>query len=173
MQLRKIILGLAAVTMLASCGAKDITKAEAIKIAQENYDASNQVYKSCHYKLVTEVKYSENVPEAERTKTDSVQEGDITSADEIADYRLTSAVIEQMDEKVTTFKADGKKLEIHATQTSSGQVGGSLTHTATLKVDEIGYYLEEIGETKSTTIVSGGATYEITIKATCTYTWTK
>ena len=172
MQLRKIVLGLAAVTMLASCGAKQITKAEAIKIAQENYDSSNQVYKSAHYKFVVSAKYSDNVPESAREIKDSVEEGDMTDPEQIAWYRLDSNDLKDLDEKIVTFKADGKKLEISSTTTAS-EVGVTYSTFQSIKCDEIGYVLEEVTESKTTTLISSGVTYEVVIRSTATFTWNK
>jgi len=172
MQLRKIVLGLAAMTMLASC-AKEVTKAEAIKIAKENYDASNQVYKSAHFKSVTTVKYSDNVPEEDRMLQDKTSEGDITDREEMDWYRLRSKDIEMFDEKNVTFKADGAKLEISQTTTSDDKLGSTTTMFQSVKCDEIGYVLEEVGEVKVTTLISSGVTYEYVLKNVMTLTWTK
>ena len=172
MQLRKVVLGLAAVTLLASCGAKQITKAEAIKIAQENYDSSNQVYKSAHVKSVTEVTYSDNVPAELRTEKGGTDERDITDAEQIAAFRIDSAAIEAMDEKTTVFKADGKKLEISSTLKQS-ELGGSIEISGVTKVDEIGYTIESSGVVKTTMTISSGEEYVITVKTSGTLTWTK
>ena len=172
MQLRKVILGLATVTMLASCGAKQISKAEAIKLAQENYDASNQVYKSAHYKTVTEALYSDNVPEVMREVKSSTNEGEMTDPEEIAWFRLDSNDFKDLDEKEVTFKADGKKLEISSSKTST-EDGITYTTYKSVKCDEIGYILEEYGETKTSATMSSGVVYEVTIKTTMTLTWSK
>ena len=172
MQLRKVVLGLAAVTLLASCGAKQITKDEAIKIAQENYDSSNQVYKSVHAKLVTKVTYSDNVPEELRTQKDGTEEADITDAEQIAELRLNSAAIKAMDEKTTVFKADGKKLEI-STSVKSEALGAIMELSGVTKVDEIGYTIESSAVVKTTMTVSSGVQYVITVQSSGTFAWTK
>ena len=171
MQLRKVVLGLAAVTLLASCGAKQITKDEAIKIAKENYDSSNQVYKSAHVKVVIKYTYSDNVP-ADQRDEDETQENDFTDPKLIADLRITSAAIEQMDEKTTVFKADGKKLEISSSVKTEAQ--GSIMEISDItKVDEIGYTLEYNMTGKQTIIISSGEEYVITMQQYATVAWTK
>lgn len=172
MQLRKVVLGLAAVTLLASCGAKQITKDEAIKLAQDNYDSSNQVYKSVHVKSVTEVTYSDNVPAELRTEEGGTKEMDITDAEQIASFRITSAAIKDMDEKATVFKADGKKLEISSTVKQS-ELGGSIEISGVTKFDEIGYTIESSGVVKTTMTISSGEEYVITVKTSGTFAWTK
>ena len=171
MQLRKLVLGLAAVAMLGSC-AKQITKAEAIKIAQDNYDSSNRVYKSAHYKSVTVATYSDNYPKELREVETGTEEGEITSAAEVAWYRLDSNDLKDLDEKNVTFKADGTKLEL-ITKTSSSELGITYDTFQSMKTDEIGYILEEVHETKTATKVSSDVTYEANIKITLTLTWTK
>ena len=171
MQLRKVVLGLATVTLLASCGAKQITKDEAIKIAKENYDSSNQVYKSAHVKVVVKYTYSNNVPADERDE-DSTQEKDITDPELIAALRLNSAAIEQMDEKTTVFKADGKKLEI-STSVKSEALGAIMEVSGLTKVDEIGYTLEANMTIKQTVKISSGEEYVITAQTSSTVAWTK
>ena len=171
MQLRKFVLGLASVAMLASCGAKQITKAEAVKIAQDHYDSSNQVYKAGKYKLVIDVRYSDNTPEEARTKQGSTEEGNITGAEEIARYRVSSAMVAAADETYTTFKADGNKLEISATHTNSG--GTRVYSYVGVKCDEIGYFLEQVDEMKTAVALTSELTYECTIRSTITFTWEK
>ena len=171
MQLRKVVLGLAAVTLLASCGAKQITKDEAIKIAKENYDSSNQVYKSAHVKVVVKYTYSDNVP-ADQRDEDSTQENDFTDPKLIADLRINSAAIEKMDEKTTVFKADGKKLEISSS--TKTEVQGSIMEISGItKVDEIGYTVEYNMTGKQTVIISSGEEYVITMQQYATVAWTK
>ena len=170
MQLRKIVLGLAAVTMLASC-AKEVTKEEALKIARENYDASNQVYKSGHAKSVTEVKYSDNVPEAMREQKGGTEEADFNTAEQIAYYRLTSATLEECPDN-TKFKADGAKLEISYTTTQT-LAGSTVTMEAIVNTDEIGYTTSSVMNMKTSVLVSEGVTYEINVKNTITISWTK
>jgi len=170
MQLRKIVLGLAAVTMLASC-AKEVTREEALKIARENYDSSNQVYKSGHGKAVTEIKYSDNVPEEMRTQKGGTEEADLTTAEEIARYRLTSSVLEECPDN-TKFKADGKKLEISYTTTQT-LAGSTISMEALVNLDEIGYTTYSVMNMKTSVLVSEGVTYEITSKTTITISWTK
>ena len=171
MQLRKVVLGLAAVTLLASCGAKQITKDEAIKIAKENYDSSNQVYKSAHVKVVIKYTYSDNVP-ADQRDEDETQENDFTDPKLIADLRITSAAIEQMDEKTTVFKADGKKLEISSSVKTEAQ-GSIMEISGITKVDEIGYTIEYNMTGKQTVIISSGEEYVITMQQYATVAWTK
>lgn len=170
MQLRKIVLGLAAVTMLASC-AKEVTREEALKIARENYDASNQVYKSGHGKAVNEVKYSDNVPEEMRTQKSGTEEADFNSAEEIARYRLTSSTLAECPDN-TKFKADGTKLEISYTTTQT-LAGSTLSVEAIVNTDEIGYTTSSVMNMKTSMLVSEGVTYEINVKTTITISWTK
>ena len=170
MKLRKIVLGLATMTLLASC-AKDVTKEEAVKIAKEHYDASNQVYKSGHAKVVTEVVYSDNVPEVAKTQKGGTEEADFTDPEEMADYRMNSAQIAACPDDAK-FKADGAKLQISYSQTQS-LAGSTVNIDATVNLDEIGYVLSSVSTMKTSVLVSEGVTYEITVKANMTITWTK
>lgn len=172
MKLRKVALGLATITLLASCGAKQITKAEAIKVAQDNYDSSNQVYKAVHIKMVTEVTYSDNVPEELRDRKGESQEADFTGA-QIAKLRVTSDAIERMDEEATTFKIDGKKLEITLTETDSSKLGSTTMSVHSLRCDEIGYVAGENSSVKTSMIVSSGVIYDIIETSVTYFTWTK
>ena len=168
--IKRVILGLAAVTMLASC-AKEITKEEAIKIA-EGWDTANVLYKSGHGKSVTEVKFSDNFPEAmKETFQGGTQETDLINSDACKNLRLSAATLRAMPEDIKpTFKADGNKLEISYTQEQS-QMGMTLKVTANAKTDENGYPTDSVSDMVYTIVAE--ATYTATVHATVTYTWVK
>ena len=170
--IKRVILGLAAMTMLASC-AKEITKEEAIKIA-EGWDTADVLYKSGHGKSVTEVKFSDNFPEAmkEGITKGGTQETDLIDSNACKNVRLTAAMLKAMPEEIKpTFKADGNKLEISYVEEES-QAGASMKLTATAKTDENGYPTESVADYEYKFIVSQ-ETYTATIKATVTYTWVR
>ena len=159
--IKRVILGLAAVTMLASC-AKEITKEEAIKIA-EGWDTANVLYKSGHGKAVTEVKFSDNFPAAMK---------DTFNSDACKNVRLTADKLKSMPENIKpTFKADGNKLEISYVEEES-QAGMSMKLTANAKTDENGYPTESVSDYEYK-IVASQETYTATIHAVVTYTWVK
>ena len=165
MQLRKIVLGLAAMTMLASC-AKEITKAEAVEIAK-GYDTANVIYKSGHGKSVTEVSFSANVPDALKEQyKGGTQEVDFKDETTVVGQRLTAAHVEAAPE-TAKFKADGKKLEMSYVLEQEHQRLQSTTY-----FDENGYPLG--GNSEGTyTLKDGNRSFLITRKTSSTYTWVK
>ena len=166
--IKRIVLGLAAMTMLASC-AKEITKAEAVEIAK-GYDTANVIYKSGHGKSVTEVSFSANVPDALKEQyKGGTQEVDFKDETTVVGQRLTAAHVEAAPE-TAKFKADGKKLEITYTMEESA-MGGNMKMTATAYVDENGYPTSAI--TEQVINIVAQETYTITAKQTITYTWEK
>ena len=117
----RVTLGLASVALLASCGAKDISKDDAIKIA-EGYD------QSIAYKGGTETSkmtftYGGDTPDTVKATFDAMAKlatgKEEIDDDDVEDYRITKESIEavssgaptgqQADAKVT-YQADGNKL---------------------------------------------------------------
>ena len=167
---KKIVLALAATTMLASC-AKEITRAEAIEIAR-GYEASNFVYKSGKVSIVTTVSFSDNVPEAMKSGyKPGTQEQELTTPEEILSMRLSAATVEAAPESAK-FKADGKALEISYTEESS-ELGGKMKVSAVTKTDENGWPVSGTEEMFMSVEVSQGTTYTITVKAVFTGSWVK
>ena len=169
-KLNRVVLGLATVTLLASCGAKEITKAEAVEIAK-GYDTAAVVYKSCKAKIETKTTFSENVPEAIRNLEEyasKTEEQELTSEEDILSARISAFNISTLDEKTTTFKADGKKLEF-----TSKQGEGDNMMTIYCSADENGYPVVLDMETKLSMPLLGDEPYKVTVSVHTSYTWTK
>lgn len=172
----RVTLGLASVALLASCGAKDISKDDAIKIA-EGYD------QSISYKGGTETSkmtftYGGDTPDTVKATFDAMAElatgkEDIDGED-AEDYRITKESIEavgaptgqQVDAKVT-YQADGNKLIIIVDGTIAvHNLSGK--GRATTKGDENGYILST-----EVDISFKESNYDIRCVASVTYEWTK
>ena len=171
MNIKRVVLGLAAVTMLASC-AKDISREEARKLVQ-GYEDANVIYKSGTGKMVTTVKFSDNFPEEMKQGFQpGTQEASFNNEREVVANRLTVAAFDSLPTDANAkFKADGKALEISFAQERS-ELGGSMKVTVFTKVDENGYPLEGKQESFSS-MVAQGATYSVTMTMVATYTWVK
>ena len=162
--LGKLVLGLATMTMLASC-AKDITRAEARELAK-GYDTAAVAYKSAEMKTTTKYTFSEKVPEIIKSTMKDSENTQSYSADEVEGLRLSEAAFLLIPEGAT-FKADGKALEIsYKSENTSDGAKASLNSWE--KHDENGYLLAETLET----LMSYGE-YTITIKANISVTYTK
>lgn len=173
-RLNKLVLGLATVTMLASCGAKQITKAEAVEIAK-GWDTSI-VYKSGHVKVDVAYTFSDNFPaemkEMLKAMYDAMKEDTDVTAEDMEDLRLTAAMVESFDEKLFTFKANGKALEFEGKQPASEATGG-MEAKVNAKTDENGYFLSAITEMSGKMPGEGSVEYSVTIKTTQTATYVK
>ena len=173
-RLNKLVLGLATVTMLASCGAKQITKAEAVEIAK-GWDTSI-VYKSAHVKVDVSYNFSDNFPaeykEALKATFDGMKQDADVPADEIESLRLSPDAIESFDEQLFTFKANGKALEFEGKQPASEATGG-MEAKISAKTDENGYLLSAITDFSGKMTGESSVEYSVTIKTTQTATYVK
>lgn len=172
MNIKRVVLGLAAVTMLASC-AKDVSKEEARKIVQ-GYEEANVIYKSGTGKMVTTVTFSDKFPEEMKQgfQPGGTEEVSFDNADKVVANRFTVAAFDSLPTGADVkFKADGKALEINGAQESSRE-GASMKMTIFAKIDENGYPLESKQETFSS-MVAEGTTYSVTMTMVATYTWVK
>lgn len=166
--LRTVVLGLAAVTMLASC-AKEVTKAEAVKIA-EGWDASI-VYKTAEAKTVTKYTFGKDCSEAVKAMYEDSEETESKAGKDTAEARISAVAIAALDEKNTVFKADGKALDVTA-KMSREQEGLKVAIEEWFKTDENGYVLNQ----KSVIATTGsalGLVYDVTMTSTTTVTYTK
>ena len=170
MNIKRVVLGLAAVTMLASC-AKDISREEARKLAQ-GYEDANVIYKSGTGKMVSTVKFSDNFPEALKGEyRDGSQEASFNNEREVVANRFTVAAFDSLPADANVkFKADGKALEINFTQDVS-ELGGSMKMSVFTKIDENGYPLE--AKQESSISIVAQETYTVTTTMVATYTWVK
>ena len=172
MNIKRVVLGLAAVTMLASC-AKDISREEARKLVQ-GYEDANVIYKSGTGKMITTVKFSDNFPEALKEDyhyRDGTQEASFNNEREVVANRLTVAAFDSLPTDANVkFKADGKALEINSTQEVS-ELGGSMKASVFTKIDENGYPLE--AKQESFVSIVAQETYTVTVTMVATYTWVK
>ena len=171
MRLSKTVLALAAVTLLASCGAKDITKAQAVEMAK-GYDTANVIYKSGDGKMVSKATFSDNVPAEIRQAYQDGEQTQHVEGSDVLENRVSAVMIEALPEATTKFKANGKALEF--TYTESGDVLGQKINVESFtKTDENGYVLESKATTNMEMKVSESEVYKITVVATVTISWTK
>lgn len=171
MRLSKTVLALAAVTLLASCGAKDITKAQAVEMAK-GYDTANVIYKSGDGKLVSKATFSDNVPAEMRQAYKDGEQTQHIEGSEIVQNRVSAALIEAIPEDAAKFKANGKALEFTYTQAEE-VLGQKVSHETFAKTDDNGYVVESKTTMNMEMLVSEGEVYKITVVATVTMTWTK
>ena len=160
MRLSKTVLALATVTLLASCGAKDITKAEAIEMAK-GYDTAGVIYQSAEAKMTSKATFSDNVPAEIRQSYKDEEQTQQIKAPEIVELRLNAATVESLPD-TTKFKADGKALEFTVSQ-SEEVLGQKLNIESYYKTDENGYAVKSTNTTNMEMLVSEGVVYKITI----------
>ena len=177
-KLARVTLGLASVALLASCGAKEISKEDAVKIA-EGYDQSI-AYKGGVQTTKLTFSYGENTPDSVKVTFDAIAKlangKEEIDAEDAEDYRITKESIEavgagaptgqEVDAKVT-YKADGKKLTITIEGTISMQ-NMSGKGTATTCGDENGYILSTTSD-----FSFKESNYDIRCVTSVTYEWTK
>ena len=170
--IKRVVLALATMTMLASCGAKEITKAEAVKIA-EGYDSANVIYKSGKLKTVKEVKFSDNFPEALKSQYQGdTKEEEFKTEAEVLSKRITATRVSRYGDDVK-FKANGKALEISYSFNDTPLLDAKSEMDFVDKFDENGYAAESTVNDVTTFDGSSGASYVLTIRTVKTYTWVK
>ena len=161
-----LVLGLASVAMLASC-AKDVTKEEATKIAQDNY--GKVTYASGKETLHIKAEAKDENANAVKTlvinglKAMGIEDGKTSDITNTSVYTVDAEYIAALSADAK-FQADGNKLAV--TYTEKQYESLNLKGTSSLSCDENGYFLSM----KTSLSYEGD---KVKVEIGTTYTWTR
>lgn len=161
-----LVLGLASVAMLASC-AKDVTKEEATKIAQDNY--GKVTYASGKETIHLSASAKDENADAVKTllinslKTAGYYDGKVTEISNTSTYICTAEMIGAYPSD-SKFQADGNKLFISYSGEQFKAIG--LKGNVTQSTDENGYII-------SMTANLANTEDSVKVDISYTYTWTR